>query len=222
VPIDELIRNDADSFSTIRVTPAQARSAERLTTLLDAAGAIVDDQGYELLTTAMIADRSGASIGTVYRYFPDRIAVVHALRERAVQRFRENVGDRLASRPPPDAWAVIDECVDATVEMYRREPGFRVIQFADPDRAQVDGIPGLESAVIAHRIADVLTSAFDVPEGADLLFRLDVAVELVHGLVARAFASDRAGDERYLGECRAILASYLGPILGDPQTGVAD
>lgn len=220
VSIGELVRNATDSFSTIRVSPVQQRSAARLTKLLDAAAAIIDETGYELLTTAMIAERAQASIGTVYRYFPDRIAVLHALRERAVQRYRENVADRLINSPPEHPWAVIDACLDGMVEMYRYEPGYRVLQFADPERESVDGVPDLESAVIAHRIANVLKSSFDIEPTPDLIFRLDVAVELVLGLVARAFATDARGDERYVVECRRLIDFHLSDILGPRPSSV--
>ena len=62
----------------LRNEPVQARSTARLTSLLDAAAEVVDEIGFERLTTAMVAERAGASIGTVYRYFPDRIAVLHS------------------------------------------------------------------------------------------------------------------------------------------------
>jgi len=63
----------------IRVEPVQARSTARVNALLDAACETMHDLGYEQLTTAMVADRAGASIGTVYRYFPDRIAVLQSV-----------------------------------------------------------------------------------------------------------------------------------------------
>ena len=48
----------------IRNEPMQARSTARLAALLDAAAAVVADIGYERLTTAMVAEGAGASIGT--------------------------------------------------------------------------------------------------------------------------------------------------------------
>ncbi|MBT5616278.1 MAG: helix-turn-helix transcriptional regulator, partial [Microbacteriaceae bacterium] len=63
----------------IRVEPVQARSTARVNALLDAACETMHQLGYEQLTTAMVAERAGASIGTVYRYFPDRIAVLQAV-----------------------------------------------------------------------------------------------------------------------------------------------
>ena len=54
--------------------------------LLDAACQTMHEVGYEQLTTAMVAERAGASIGTVYRYFPDRVAVLQAVAARNLER----------------------------------------------------------------------------------------------------------------------------------------
>src|ERR1700709_2710518 len=84
----ELIEGKLSAPATAapRKEPVQARSTARLTALLDAAAAAVEELGYERLTTAMVAERAGASIGTVYRYFPDRIAVLQALAARNLER----------------------------------------------------------------------------------------------------------------------------------------
>src|SRR6478609_3975640 len=84
----------------LRNEPVQARSTARLTSLLDAAAEVVDDIGFERLTTAMVAERAGASIGTVYRYFPDRIAVLQALRDRALLRYRRSVVEAIDAQSP--------------------------------------------------------------------------------------------------------------------------
>jgi len=77
--------------SLIRNEPMQARSTARLAALLDAAAAVVAEIGYERLTTAMVAEGAGASIGTVYRYFPDRIAVLQSLAARNEERIIERL-----------------------------------------------------------------------------------------------------------------------------------
>ncbi len=87
-------RKPLDGLVPLRNEPVQARSAARLTALLDATAAIIDEIGFERLTTAMVAERAGASIGTVYRYFPDRIAVLQALAARNLERVVARVVDR--------------------------------------------------------------------------------------------------------------------------------
>lgn len=69
--------NDAAPGSTsIRVQPVQTRSQNRLNSLRESAKAVIERVGVERFTTADIAQEAGASIGTVYRYYPDRIAVL--------------------------------------------------------------------------------------------------------------------------------------------------
>jgi AcrR family transcriptional regulator len=60
----------------LRNTPIQNRSQSRLTTIENAARAALAELGRDRLTTASIAERANCSIGTVYRYFPDRVAIL--------------------------------------------------------------------------------------------------------------------------------------------------
>jgi len=63
----------------LRHTPQQARSTATLTALTDAARVAAETFGYDRFTTADVAQISGRSIGTVYRYFPDRLALLDAI-----------------------------------------------------------------------------------------------------------------------------------------------
>ena len=197
--------------SLLRNEPVQARSSARLTGLLDAAAAIIDDIGFERLTTAMVAERAGASIGTVYRYFPDRIAVVEALSIRSAQRLAAAISESMATT---ESWVdVADRMVDASVTMYRTEPGFRAIRFGDQsDQAErhddVEGrnaLPGTIAGVLAERFGIERTPAVDLA--------LKISIEVGAGLIAFAFASSRTGDETIIGECRSIVKTYLAPVL---------
>jgi len=63
----------------LRNSPVQARSVDRLATILDAARQVLQEVGRDRLTTGMVAEAAGCSIGTLYRYFPDRVAVLDAI-----------------------------------------------------------------------------------------------------------------------------------------------
>ena len=196
------------ALQQVRTEPIQQRSAARLSGLLDAAAAVVDEVGFDRITTAMIAERAGASIGTVYRYYPDRVAVLHALHERAVVRFRQRVVDELGASTLTSWWEAVDCVVTAFVGLYRSEPGFRIVNFDDRDGARAaDAVA--DADFFARRLADVLVNEFDLPAGDDLIFRLEVAVEMADALLARAFHSDPVGDERFIAECRFVLRTYL-------------
>lgn len=56
----------------LRTRPVQARSLRQLQTIVTAARHVLREVGRDELTTAMVADRAGVSIGTFYRYYDDR------------------------------------------------------------------------------------------------------------------------------------------------------
>ena len=208
--IDLLLGADPSRKRVVRTEPTQRRSTQRLDALLDAAAEIVDETGFDRLTTQMVAERAGASIGTVYRYFPDRVAVLHALRERSVRRFRERVAVDMANTELRTWWDVVDIALDASIALYREEPGFSVVHAAQRETAD-DGT----EPEFAHRMAMLIEAEFD-HESSDpeLRFRLGVALELGDALINRAYEREHGGDQRYLAEAKRVVHDYLAEHLG--------
>lgn len=203
----------------VRTQLIQERSSARLAGLLDATAEVVDEVGFERLTTAMVATRAGASIGTVYRYFPDRIAVLQALRDRAIHRFRNAVVTEIRRVQPADWWGAVDCAIDAFVEMHRSEKGFRIIKFVDSVNAPEATGKRFEQGFFARSLAEVLSGEYQMPGGDELAFRMEVAVEIGDAVITRAFHFDPQGDPVFLEECRRIIHGYLGNYYGqkDPQ-----
>src|ERR1700727_3208704 len=67
------------SSSPIRVAPQQERSTRRLAGFLEAAAELFVEVGYEAATMTAVAERSGASIGALYNYFPDKQSIAFTL-----------------------------------------------------------------------------------------------------------------------------------------------
>jgi AcrR family transcriptional regulator len=191
----------------LRNEPVQARSTARLTALLDAAAAVIDEIGYERLTTAMVAERAGASIGTVYRYFPDRIAVLQSL---SVRNLNEFTARGLAGLAGANSWsAAMDAAVDGIAEFFRTEPGFRSLRFGDvlDVRPRAEGATG--NGAVAGQIVSILKERFELGDEAELGFRVEVAIELADALLARAFAFGSTGEQRFVAEARKVVGDYL-------------
>jgi AcrR family transcriptional regulator len=72
-----------------RRIPQQERGERRVAELLEAAAFEFAEVGYDAVTMKAIAKRAGASIGAVYQYFPNKEAVVSALRTRYVNEMEE-------------------------------------------------------------------------------------------------------------------------------------
>jgi AcrR family transcriptional regulator len=74
----------SSDLSNLRREPQLERGERRVLQLLETAAAALAELGYEAATMTEIANRAGASIGTVYQYFPNKEVLVQALRNRYV------------------------------------------------------------------------------------------------------------------------------------------
>jgi AcrR family transcriptional regulator len=204
--IDELLGSDV----LLRNEPVQARSAARLSSLLDAAAEVVEEVGYERLTTAMVAERAGASIGTVYRYFPDRIAVLEGLSARAFRRFLDRITEHYRESRLDTMEERVSAAVDVYVDLYRTERGFRVVRFGDVVDERLIGGRRPNAAVLAERLAGLAEergARHDDPEL--VVFRLQVVIALTESLIHRAFAADPHGDDAFVAEAKEVAADYI-------------
>ncbi|HWH25654.1 MAG TPA: TetR/AcrR family transcriptional regulator [Pseudolysinimonas sp.] len=203
-----------DTVGLIRNEPVQARSTARLAALLDAAAEVISEIGYERLTTAMVAERAGASIGTVYRYFPDRIAVLQSLAARNLERSTKIVLDAIADESHVDWYAAFAGSMRAFTYEFRDEPGFASLRFGDVlDLRPSQGAPANE--IVADLMFDAIVKRFGVSGSDDARLAFQVSFELGDSLVARAFARDPEGLSAILylaaKAADALMSEYWGP-----------
>ncbi|MET0302608.1 MAG: TetR/AcrR family transcriptional regulator [Microbacteriaceae bacterium] len=199
----------------IRNEPVQARSTARLAALLDAAAAVIDEIGYERLTTAMVAERAGASIGTVYRYFPDRIAVLQSLAARNAERTTERSLEELRGDGHENWAQALSAAFGVFTEAFRHEPGFASIRLGDVlDLRPVTTRPAW--GVLSDRMFDVLVERFGLDGSDEAREAFTSAVVMSDAIAARAYERDAKGYAPYLEHGRtatyALLAPYFGAV----------
>jgi AcrR family transcriptional regulator len=73
------IMYDPDKFKAVRTTPSQARGKERVRMILVAALELFQQYGLEEVTTNDIAAQAKIPIGSLYRYYPNKDAIIVAL-----------------------------------------------------------------------------------------------------------------------------------------------
>jgi AcrR family transcriptional regulator len=78
----DLATRIAPERDAARKTPRQARSRVTVEAILDAAAHILGERGWAGLTTNVVAEVAGVSIGSLYQYFPNKLALVEAVRRR--------------------------------------------------------------------------------------------------------------------------------------------
>ncbi len=70
--------------SRVPVEPQRRHGKERVAKLLEVGAAVFAEKGYEAATMAEIAERAGAPIGSLYRFFPNKEVLAEALITRCV------------------------------------------------------------------------------------------------------------------------------------------
>ena len=199
------------TISRIRTEPVQQRSTERVTLLLDAAAALIDEKGIDGLTTSDVAVRSASSVGVVYRYFPNIQSLLRALAARNLERFLVKAFAR--SKTSSALWVDrINDPIDSWVEMARTEPGFRALRFGNVIDDRFVGGNESANAYVVESILDGLRQRENgLLESRDLHLDIEVAIEVAIALLERAFLHDRAGDDVFISRARSLTQALLKP-----------
>ncbi|WP_246609167.1 TetR/AcrR family transcriptional regulator [Nonomuraea rhizosphaerae] len=191
--------------------------------MLDECAHLLDEVGYEALTTKEVARRAEVPIGTFYQFFSDKQGLVRALALRNLDAFLQRITERLTERVAEadlDHWTdLVDLAIDEFVAMKRTTAGFAVVDFGEvliaPGGPIVKGTDrSLDSAlennvVVADRLRSLTMDLLDAPVGDGLDRALLVAVEATDAVLKLAFRMNPDGDPDMIVECKQLVRRYL-------------
>ena len=174
------------SAISARKKPKQARSAELVAAILEAATQVLAREGATRFTTARVAEKAGVSIGSLYQYFPNKAAILFRLQSDEWRQTTDLLRDILddATRPPA---ARLRRLVHAFIRSECEEAAMRIALndaaplYRDAPEAQEVRVSG--SATFQRFMAAALPHV-----AAD---RRDLAAELINatlGAVGKQFS----------------------------------
>jgi AcrR family transcriptional regulator len=113
-----------------RRSPQQDRARETVAKILDATAGLLDEAGHTELTTNRVAERSGVNIATLYNYFPNKLALLHALAEKHGEQQQEQI-DAIYAQLKDTGWRdIMDRLVDMSLEFNRTVTGAVALSLA--------------------------------------------------------------------------------------------
>ncbi|MBL4633698.1 MAG: TetR/AcrR family transcriptional regulator [Kofleriaceae bacterium] len=126
----------------LRRKPEQARSRDRVNTILAAACRLIVRQGHAPLKMSDLAKEAKVSLPSIYRYFPDKKAIVRALATASYEKAHQQTADSIAQLAEG---ATIEEVCTTRLHMYfqlvRKDPIERYLRAAvlsDPELEELD------------------------------------------------------------------------------------
>jgi len=192
----------------------QQRSTQRVEKMLESCAQLIDELGYEGVTTTLIAERAGVAVGSLYQFFPDKRAVVQELTRRNLERFVAEISERFATTELTHWWDAVDTVIDVYITMHRDVPAFSRLHFGDVVDLRLLDESKDNNAVIAEKLSGLLTEMFTL-DGAQLRLPLAVAVEAADAVLNLAFRRDPDGDADVVAEAKELVRGYLSTRLPD-------
>src|ERR1700730_2617228 len=115
-----------------RRIPIQERGEQRVAGLLEAAAAIFAEVGYDAATMRDIAARAGASIGSLYQFFPNKEVVARAIKTQYCQELKELWGNLVPGSVKTPTIRLIDQFLNVTIKAIDKHHA--TIRVMDPPR----------------------------------------------------------------------------------------
>jgi AcrR family transcriptional regulator len=196
--------------------PQQARSWERFNRILDAAADLFVEVGYESVTTDEIAARANTSVGGLYRFFPDKLAVFHALLDRYFNQLRQLFATlHTAETMQLPLEIYISQLVDGFDQFASENPAFRTVFVQSRLISTTTAMNKAFNQEIVQQLAAFFTKRNPALEPARRELLAIVSVEVASALDILALSGDQTFQHQVLAETKTLLVAYLQQYFSD-------
>jgi AcrR family transcriptional regulator len=203
---------DAASFRP-RKLPRQRRSAAMVEAIVEAAARLLVERGYEGATTRRIAERAGASVGSLYQYFPSRDALVTAVLERHVDEVLDRIAVVLRRVEAAPLDAAVRRLVDAVLELHDGDPGLHDVLMEQLPRADRTALLARIERVLAANFRAFLRARPDVP-AFDVERAMSVLARACIPLIHRREADGGGQADRRADDLTLLVLGYVRAAAG--------
>jgi AcrR family transcriptional regulator len=202
-----------------RRVPTQRRSQETVQRILDGAESALARIPLEFVTANRMAKEAGLSVAALYRFFPNKQAVLDAVAMEHGKRIREWLEIRVVaplerdmkgSVPRFNPIEFLENVIDTYIAYLDENVAFRVLALGQlkiagemPRRASpISGLAWVMKSFLVERMR--------VPNTPELELRLQVLTETVERLISFAYEQKTSeARDRVLQEMKRMMTGYL-------------
>jgi AcrR family transcriptional regulator len=113
--------------NSLRVKPIQTRARRLQEAVLEAALACYEKVGFDISTTNLIAQKAGVSIGSLYRYFPDKDGLLRSVLKKYTEDNREYFVQSLTQLQQHALPEVIEQMISLSIDHFLKRSRFFTI-----------------------------------------------------------------------------------------------
>ncbi len=196
---------------TPRIEPRQERAKATVARILDTAAELIQSQGVEAFNTNRLAERCGVRVRSVYRYFPNKHAVVAALYRRMAEQWRPLFEQGFARMADPDLdWRAECEALGrAFLDLLEQTDGALAIRRAMKSEPTLVELERADNAQVAERFASIASTRVPGLPHAALARIGRTWLNTASILVDIAVEGPPGERDRQLDEALVLQTSYL-------------
>lgn len=176
--------------------------------ILDAAVALVREEGVEALSTRGIAERAEIPVASLYQYFADKDEILLALVERDIDELDARIAADLAELTRLSVRELVSTTMNAFVRFYRERPAFVMIWLRGRTNQAIKEYGRQHNVKVAKEMLD-FAIAHGLVETTTTSVVTDIAVEMADRCFQLAFEASMDGDSQILREATELVTTYL-------------
>jgi AcrR family transcriptional regulator len=200
--------------TSLRRVPRQARGQRRIRKILDAAAKLFAKVGYEETTTNAISRAARTSIGSLYQFFPNKEAILHALAARylkELQAVHDTMMDEEAMHMPLPA--LYHRIIHSLAKFHACHPGFQPLFYGSTTSAHLAAAANQLTQECIQRVDALMAAREPALDPARRKLCAIMNVEIIRALLPLAQSSDPAFRARLLEEIKTLLLAHMREVL---------
>ena len=191
-------------------TPLQERSRQRREEILRITAALLDEVGFDDLTTILIAGELGISVGSLYHYFPNKQAILYALGEQWLEEQTRVLEDISAQDLESlDIEGFIELAFPRILAVYREQRGLMPLAQAMWAVPELRDLDERHDELVIRYLADMYRRIGLHHGRSELERRGRLMLELVHALFLSIVEQSPARARRSFRDVKVLGVSLL-------------
>jgi AcrR family transcriptional regulator len=198
--------------------PVQARAKRTYEAILEAAGELLVEVGVERISTNIIAERAGITVPALYRYFPNKYAVLNALgavlMDRQNDAFQQWFEQYLGKEGgPQQLLGNVYELLKLTFDVTREQTGGLEVVQSLRAVGPLQELRLASNRLVASHLATIMAEWVDRPLDELLNMQARLSIDTGYAIVEMALEDESLDVEQTLRQGAHMIQLYWQDIL---------
>lgn len=197
--------------------PQQERAKRTYEAILAAAAELLVEVGVERISTNLVADRAGITVPALYRYFPNKYAVLNALGARLMDKqnaaFRHWFDEFQGDGGPQALIDNIYELLKRTYDVTREQKGGLEVVQSLRAVAPLQDVRLASHRLVAAQFAATVAGLLDREEDEQIRMQARLSIDTGYAIVEMALEDDALSADTLLHEGARMIRLYWQDIV---------